>query len=214
MTLVAIHQPDLLPYSGFWFKMAVSDVFVVARHDQFQKHGYQRRVTMRETWVSHQLVGKPSLVPITEVEVQPGWQDRLVAAIRGRYAGARYWRERGTDLLERIAACEGTHLDEVNLSLIEVVRDLLGIDTPLVVTEPPAGRGLDRLVEQVHAAGGDAYLSGAGGASYLGEDAAERFAAAGIELRWSDHEAPSPDSVVTLLMDLEDPRDACLRRHR
>ena len=36
MTLVSIHQPDLLPYSGFWFKMAVSDVFVVARHDQFQ----------------------------------------------------------------------------------------------------------------------------------------------------------------------------------
>jgi len=62
VTLVSIHQPDLLPYSGFWFKTAVSDVFVVARHDQFQKHGYQRRVAMRESWVSHQLVGKPSLV--------------------------------------------------------------------------------------------------------------------------------------------------------
>ncbi|MBD4563452.1 hypothetical protein GUG69_02530, partial [Xanthomonas citri pv. citri] len=44
---VTIHQPDLLPYSGFWYKMAVSDAFIVSRHDQFQKQGYQRRVRMR-----------------------------------------------------------------------------------------------------------------------------------------------------------------------
>ena len=85
--IVAIHQPDLLPYSGFWFKMATSDVFVLAVHDQVQKHGYQRRVRMRETWVSHQLVGKPSLVPISAVQVQHGWQGRLADAIRGRSAG-------------------------------------------------------------------------------------------------------------------------------
>ena len=50
--IVAIHQPDLLPYSGFWFKMATCDTFVLAVHDQVQKHGYQRRVRMRGTWVS------------------------------------------------------------------------------------------------------------------------------------------------------------------
>ena len=49
---VTIHQPDLLPYSGFWFKMATSDTFVLSVHDQFQKHGYQRRVKMRGAWCS------------------------------------------------------------------------------------------------------------------------------------------------------------------
>ena len=57
---VTIHQPDLLPYCGFWFKMATCDAFIVAVHDQFQKHGYQRRVKMRDAWCSHQLVGKPA----------------------------------------------------------------------------------------------------------------------------------------------------------
>ncbi|MBK9476332.1 MAG: WbqC family protein [Tetrasphaera sp.] len=144
---VAIHQPDLLPYSGFWFKMATSDAFVLAVHDQFQKHGYQRRVRMRGTWVSHQLVGKPALVPITQVQVQPGWQGRLIDAIRGRYTGARHFRTRGTELLERIEGASGASLVEVNTALIEVIRDLLGITTPLLRTHPrsaPASSGSSR----------------------------------------------------------------------
>ena len=211
--IVTIHQPDLLPYSGFWFKMATSDVFVVAVHDQFQKHGYQRRVKMRDTWVSHQLVGKPSLVPINTIEVQPGWQGRLVDAIRGRYTGARYFSTRGRVLLEQISAAQGTRLDEVNLALIEIIRGHLGLDTPLMTTPPPTHQGVDRLIEQVQAADGDTYLSGAGGTAYMGEDAPQRFADAGIELRWSAHEMSTGDSIMTVLMDTDDPREVILRAH-
>ena len=74
---VTIHQPDLLPYSGFWFKMATCETFILSVHDQFQKHGYQRRVKMRDAWCSHQLVGKPALVPINTIEVAEGWQQRI-----------------------------------------------------------------------------------------------------------------------------------------
>jgi hypothetical protein len=208
---VTIHQPDLLPYSGFWFKMATSDRFVVAVHDQFQKHGYQRRVTMRENWCSHRLVGKPSLVPINQVEVAEGWQQHLVDVIRGRYAGARHWSTRGVELVEGIQACEGRYLDEVNLSMIRLVRDLLGITTELVTTAPPRERSVDRLIEQVTAAEGTEYLTGAGAASYFGDDAEERFAQAGIKLSWSTHHAVTGDSVVSILMDHDDPMDLVLR---
>ena len=37
---VTIHQPDLLPYSGFWYKMAVSDAFVASRLGGGGGHGY------------------------------------------------------------------------------------------------------------------------------------------------------------------------------
>ncbi|MBK9475406.1 MAG: WbqC family protein [Tetrasphaera sp.] len=209
---VAIHQPDLLPYSGFWFKMATSDAFVLAVHDQFQKHGYQRRVRMRGTWVSHQLVGKPALVPITQVQVQPGWQGRMVDAIRGRYTGARHFRTRGAELLERIEGASGASLVEVNTALIEVIRDLLGITTPLLRTDPPVGAGIERLIEVVRAVGGDAYLSGTGGTAYLGEDAPQRFANAGVTLEWSRHAMTTGDSIVTVLMDCDDPLEVVLAR--
>jgi WbqC-like protein family len=204
---VTIHQPDLLPYSGFWFKMATSDRFVVAVHDQFQKHGYQRRVTMRDRWCSHRLVGKPSLVPINEVEVADGWQAHLVKVIQGRYTGARHWSTRGDELVAGITACEGRYLDEVNLSMIHLLRDMLGITTELVTTAPPQHQSVDRLIEQVTAVGGTEYLTGPGAASYLGEGAAERFAAAGITLVWSTHRPTTGDSIVSVLMDHDDPRE-------
>ena len=211
--IVAIHQPDLLPYSGFWFKMATSDVFVLAVHDQVQKHGYQRRVRMRETWVSHQLVGKPSLVPISAVQVQPGWQGRLADAIRGRYPGARYFRTRGAELLERIGAAQGESLVEVNLALIEIIRDLLQITTPVRQTDPPTHSGVERLIEQVQMVGGTVYLSGTCGTAYMGEDAPARFAEAGIDLRWSQHAMSTGDSIVSVLMDAEDPMAVVLAQH-
>lgn len=208
---IAIHQPDLLPYSGFWYKMAVSDGFIVSRHDQFQKHGYQRRVKMRDSWASHLLDGKPSLVPITEVSVREGWQMNITDIIGGRYRSARHWKDRGTELVERINAAQGTTLDEVNLALIEIVRDMLGITTPLLFTDPPAQNGPDRLIEQVLAVGGDAYLSGAGGRAYMGEEAEADFAEHGIALEWSRHEHTTGDSIVTVLLDEDDPMENVLR---
>lgn len=211
---ITIHQPDLLPYSGYWYKMAVSDGFIVSRHDQFQKHGYQRRVAMRETWCSHQLVGKPSLVPITDVEVREGWQQRITDTIRGRYTGAPMFRTRGAELIERIRAAEGTRLDEVNLAMVEIVKDMLGITTPLLFTDPPRHQATDRLIEQVKAVGGDEYYAGAGGRAYMVDDPEEYFAEHGLKLTWSDHRHLTGDSVVTLLMDREDPMPAIMSRHQ
>lgn len=210
---VTIHQPDLLPYSGFWYKMAVSDAFIISKHDQFQKHGYQRRVKMRDQWCSHQLDGKPALVPITEVLVKEGWQERITNTIRGRYTGSKMFKTRGQELIERINGAEGTHLDEVNLSMIEIVKDMLGLETPLLFTDPPQEAATDRLIEQVKAVGGDEYYAGAGGKAYMVEDPEAYFADHGLKLTWSDHEHVTGDSVVTLLMDMEDPMPAIMSHH-
>jgi len=208
---VTIHQPDLLPYSGFWFKMATCDAFVLSVHDQFQKHGYQRRVKMRDAWCSHQLVGKPALVPINEVEVAEGWQQRLADVVRGRYTGSKHCPTRGKELVDGILSCEGRMLDEVNISMIELVRGMLGIQTRLVVTEPPEKAATERLIEQVRMVGGTAYLAGQGGKAYMGDDPDSRFAEAGLELLWSDHQHTTGDSIVSVLMDEDDPMEVVLR---
>lgn len=203
--IVTIHQPDFLPYSGFWYKMLHADVFILAIHDQFQKHGYQRHVKMRGSWVSHRLVGKPALVSIDTIGVQDGWQGRVVDAIRGRYAGAKYFKARGPELLERIAACEGTTLVEANVALIDMVRDMLDIRTPMVTTPPPVHNGPERLVEQIKMVGADTYLSGTGAHAYMGIEGLDRFSDEGISFAWSNHHMETGDSIVTVLMDYDDP---------
>lgn len=209
---VAIHQPDLLPWSGFWFKMIHCDLFVLAVHDQLQKHWVQRRVKMRDTWVTLPLVGKPHLVPINTVEVKEGWQEHLANSIRGRYVGARHWKERGPDLIDRITAVEGSNLADINIKLLHVVRDVLGITTEMVVSEPPTAAGLDRVLEVLQAVGATSYLSGTGARDYIRDEGEQRFADLGIDLVWSDHAKTTGDSIVTVLMDYDDPMDIIGRR--
>lgn len=209
---ISVHQPDLLPYSGFWHKMLESDGMIIAVHDQFMKRGYQRRVRMRGSWCSVPLQANPHLVPISSVKVVDGWQMHLVNVIRGRYAGSRFWSPRGPSLCDDIESCRGEFLVDVNLQLIHLIRDRLGIATPLLQTVPPKQHGLDRLIEQVLAVGGTEYLSGPGGHAYMGECPARRFAEAGLGLTWSTHSPSTPDSVLTAFFDVEDPMAVVTRK--
>ena len=208
---VAIHQPDLLPWPGFWFKLLHSDRFVLAVHDQLQKHWVQRRVRMRETWVTLSLETRPHLIPINTVRVKPGWQDHLVDSITGRYRNARFWRERGPAVLDVVTSVRGDNLAEINHALILGMRDYLGITTEVVVTEPPSAAGADRVLEQLQMVGATSYLSGTGAKDYLDAAARERFADAGIDLVWSDHLKTTGDSVITPIMDAEDPMSVVTR---
>ena len=170
--------------------MINTDRFVVAVHDQLQKHWVQRRVTMRDTWVTMPLVGKPQLIPITAVLVKDGWQQHLADSIRGRYVGARHWKDRGPDLVDRILAVEGDHLADINLKLMGVVREILDIRTEIVVTEPPVAAGIDRVLEQLQVAGATSYLSGTGARGYIDAEAEQKFRDLGIDLVWSNHHRP------------------------
>ena len=204
---VAIHQPDLLPWPGFWFKMVNCDLFVLAVHDQLQKHWVQRRVMMRESWVTLPLQTSPHLIPINESLVKPGWQDHLESSITGRYRSARHWKDRSADLLEMIHAVDSDNLAEINHQMILAMRDYLGITTEVVVTEPPREKAADRVLEQLQMVGATSYLSGTGAKDYLGVEAQTKFAELGIGLEFSDHHKTTGDSIVTVLMDFDDPME-------
>ena len=204
---VAIHQPDLLPWPGFWFKMVNCDLFVLAVHDQLQKHWVQRRVMMRESWVTLPLQTSPHLIPINESLVKPGWQDHLESSITGRYRSARHWKDRSADLLEMIHAVDSDNLAEINHQMILAMRDYLGITTEVVVTEPPREKAADRVLEQLQMVGATSYLSGTGAKDYLGVEAQTKCAELGIGLEFSDHLKTTGDSIVTVLMDFDDPME-------
>ena len=66
MTTAAIHQPQYLPYLGFFHKVAQSDVFVVMDDAQFQRRGVQHRNRIKtsagEQWLT---------VPVTKRGTEP-----------------------------------------------------------------------------------------------------------------------------------------------
>jgi hypothetical protein len=192
--------------------MAKADLFDLKIYDQFQARGTQRRVTMRGTWASVPVVGNPNRVRICDVRIRPEEAGQaLVDHITGRYRGARNWHVMGKTLLSMIEDIRTEHLWQFNLSLLLGVREILGITTPICIGVPPEGRGADGLLSVVKRYGADVYLAGTGSRAYMGDCAA--FHEAGIEVRWSTHAPVTGDSIVSVLMDYDDPRAVVLAEH-
>lgn len=203
---VAAHQPDLLPWTGVWHKMARCEVFDLAIFDQFQTRGYQKRVLMRGSWAGWSVEGKPHRVPIREVRLTVTSEYELADTIRGRYEGSRHWATHGEWLCEQvIEAGQSRMLWQANLHLLLAVRDRLGVDTPIAIGRAPRAHGLAGLLDVAGQYDATQYLSGTGGRAYMGEEPERAFHDAGVGLVWSRHAPRHGESIVTTLMDSDDP---------
>lgn len=50
--VVAIHQPNFVPWLPFFHKMDKADVFVLLTQVQFEKNGYQNRYSYQNRWIT------------------------------------------------------------------------------------------------------------------------------------------------------------------
>lgn len=210
----AAHQPDLLPYSGFWYKMHHADVFDLKIWDQYVNRGYQRRVTMRSSWVAVPLVKGSSTDPIDRKRLEDGAAQVLVTQIENVYRKnkkARYWDKYGPMICDEIVSIKTDLLWDFNFQLILLVRDILGIQTPITFGRPVQEglRGTAGLISAMEIfPGPKTYLSGPGARAYMGDCA--DFKARGIPVVWSRHKPITGDSILTVLLEHEDPLSAVL----
>jgi hypothetical protein len=213
--IYSAHQPDLLPYSGFWYKMHHADVFDLKIWDQYVNRGYQRRVTMRDEWATIPLEPGSSRDPINVKRLKPEAPQTLADTIRERYwlrRRSRFWHVYGEQLCDEVLSIKTDRLWEFNFRLIMVVRDILGIETPVTFGRPVAEglRGSEGLISAMLTFPRPlTYLSGTGARVYMGD--CQAFTDAGIPVIWSRHEHTTGDSIVTVLMDYEDPMSIVLK---
>ena len=53
---IGIHQPNLIPWLPFFYKMQQSDTFILLIHCQFEKNGFQNRFNLDEKWITKPVV--------------------------------------------------------------------------------------------------------------------------------------------------------------
>ncbi len=213
MTTLAAHQPQYLPWLGFFDKVAQADIFVLLDNVQFKRREWQNRNRIKGAtgpqWLSvpvKQQLGQT----IAEVEISDTkpWARKHMRALELNYGRAAHFEEVMTTIAA-ILKQPHTHLATLNIELIGKLTGHLDIDTRMVLcseTEAREDRTL-RLVDLCVQMGADTYLSGAGG-DYLDQSA---FAEAGIGLRFQAYDHPTyPQlygdfepcmSVVDLLMN-------------
>lgn len=189
--LVAIHQPNFLPWLGFFDKLARADVFVLLDSVQFprtSKGTWINRVKLvvggKEAWVTAPVVrSEGSALPIGEVRVddsQP-WRRKLIRTIELNYRKTPGFEE-VFPLVEELVAAPIERLAELNEQNVRRIAEALGIDTSKIVrssTIPTEAQSTDLLIELTLAVGGTAYMHG-GEAHRYQEDG--KFAACGVVL--------------------------------
>lgn len=196
--LIAIHQPNYLPWLGYFHKIACARAFVFLEGAQFSKGSYTNRVRIlyREgpRWLT-QAVLRQFGQPIRDLTFADAiWATKHLDTLRNAYRDAPAFAEVWPAFQEILLAGSLATVAEANRRIIIdlAVRLELGTifftDTALEID----GRtGNERLVALVKAfTPGSAYLSGAGGRKYEDET---KFTEAGIPLIYDSFEHPVYD---------------------
>jgi hypothetical protein len=213
MTIISGHQPNFLPGTRFYYKLAKSDVMDLRYKVQFIERGFIHRVKMRDNWLTLPIQDKKHMVtaPIDQIRVDlPAAKDLFRRTMHGRYSGARFYKTRGLELVEKFDSLGSDYLWQMNLDMMLYLRDQLGITTPIglgIHTDLQRAEGVLAAISPYP--GVDTYLSGMGAKKYMGDTTV--FDEAGIKVVWSRHVPVTDDSVVSLLMDHTSPIDYVMR---
>lgn len=189
-----IHQPNYLPGLTYFHKIATADVFIVLDDVQYSKNNWTNRNRVKApqgpAWLTVPVLTKGRL-----------GQRIIGAEIDGRTWAERHWKTIQTcygrtagfgwcaDAFHTVLMKPWVRLAELNLALIELVIDVLGIHTPLRSSSElgVAGTETARLVNLCAAVGADTYLSGPGGRNYHDESL---FEGAGIRIGYHEFRHP------------------------
>jgi WbqC-like protein family len=180
-TTVAIHQPNYIPWLGYFFKIAHANRFVfldmvvypgrslVNRNSIKTAHGAAwLTIPVLKSGRSGQLIGE------VETDNTKGWAHRHLATIRSNYGRAPHFKEIFA-LLEphyRAATRNSSSLADFNIGVICSIVTYLDVSTQFIRASElnVSGQKTDLLLDICRAIGANTYLAGTGAKSYQ-EDA-------------------------------------------
>lgn len=194
--VVAIHQPNFLPYLGYLNQIYNSDTFVFLDNVTYTKNDYINRNRIKTPdgwcWLTVPVVNKNILkTPICKVKIDnsANWRKKHWSSIKFNYGRTPYFGKY-KDLFEETYCSEWDLLAELNKYLIKEVCKFLGISGNFVDASAlnVGGSGTDLLVKVCEVLGADAYFSGRGGYDYLHR---QKFEQHGIQVVFQDFQLPA-----------------------
>jgi hypothetical protein len=191
---LAAHQPQYLPWLGYFDKIAHADRFVLLDTVQYKKNEWQNRNRIRGAAGWHWLTVPvhyrfPMTIRDVRVDATSGWRRKHKEALRQAYAKAPY-REQLMAAIETLLDRPIDDLASLNIETVRLVGGMLGVGTPVTVASTLSGipEGPDeRLIALCKVFGCDTYLAGAGGRDYMNLDT---WKAAGIAVEFQAYRHP------------------------
>jgi hypothetical protein len=191
--ILAAHQPQFLPWLGYFDKIARADAFVLMDDVQFKKNEWQNRNRVKSArgpvWVTVPVLHEAGqAIAATRLNETAPWRRKNLATLRQCLGAAPHFGAL-EGFFSRLHDDPWKDLGEINIFCVKELCSLLDIKTPfhLSSTLRAPGAATERLVNLCKALGADTYLSGAGGHGYLELDLFEK---AGIRVLFQEYEHP------------------------
>jgi hypothetical protein len=183
--IVAIHQPQYLPWLPYLRKIEECDVFIVLDAVDFQKNGLQNRNQIKTAQGAHWLtvpVRQQLGQKIRDVKIDNSteWRRKHWQTLRQCYQKAPAFAMYAP-ALEQFYSCAWTGLNDLNIELLAMLMRWMNIHTPIMRSSQmkATGTASELVLNLCLEAGATHYLSGTGGKNYLEPEAFER---AGVEI--------------------------------
>jgi len=195
---IGIHQPNFLPWMGYFYKISLSDTFVFLDHVEYTKNSYTKRVKIHkpndfntEQYLTVPLQKQSDYTSINSLQIANNinWQKKILAQIYETYHKAPYYYQI-EPILSRffIQPIKTSSFSSFNIELIKYVSGLLEL-TPqwLLSSELNIPNSIqDVNLEIATRLKGDSYLSGLGAKKYQDENL---FTERNMKLEYSDFPA-------------------------
>ncbi len=194
--IVTIHQPEHMPWLGFFHKVFQADIFIVLDNIQFRKNYFQNRNKIRtkskEGWswitVPVSFCFGDLINDVTVNKTDGRWKRKYWDTIEQSYCKADYFKTYSEEL-KSILEIEWQELGQLNLTLIKKIFEFLDLKKEVLLSSElnVIGESSDLLLKICKKLNASHYVSGISGKEYLD---IENFISSGINVTFQEFYHP------------------------
>ena len=199
--IVSIHQPQYIPWPGYFFKLLKSDVFVLYDTVQYPRGKHfgnrnQVKIANGPAWLTVPVLRRSEMLPYLNipVELPAKWASKHWRTIELAYGKAANFPMLVDGFRELYGKAEWANIAELNLAFTRACLKALQSDVRIIRASDMAAsreglRGADYILAILKELKATKYISGQGEGSVRYVDP-EGFAAAGISLHTYQFTSP------------------------
>lgn len=189
--IVSVHQPNYIPWIGYFYKIYKSDIFVFMDDVQYIRKGFINRNRIKThqgvSWLTIPVENKGNYgTDINKMKIRNDlqWQENHLKNIEMNYKRSDYFNDFNS-IFKDCLIKDYDNLGQLNIYIIKSICRLLNIKTEIILSSELNIKetGTERIISICRAVGANMYLSGSGGSKYQDE---KMFEDNSIQLVYSD----------------------------
>jgi len=205
--IVFIHQPDFLPWIGFFEKLKVSDVYVVLDDVQFIRRGWINRdkiiINNNPGWLTVPVKSKGNykeIIKNIKIDHDINWVEDFVKIFVHNYNKFPHYKTHVPNICN-ILKKKQKYLIDLNLELIEYVTNYFKIKKEMIFSSSLNLSKLkdEKIIEILKKLNATEYVTGMGSKNYLDENV---FKKENIKLNFYDNSTQKENSKFNFREDL------------